>query len=263
MNFQLISESLKFGFQNSLKHFFLFFKTFVLIMVVFIIFSLILALTGSSLGSEEEMALAIVSGAITPIIYIIFMATFQAIYTLGLTRISLNIVDGKPVSVKNLFGEIRLIPKFALAGLCIFFAIAGMGFLIMAPVAFVATLINFEFLKSIIMIPAIVFVIFATLRIKFYLFVILDKNSGPIVSLKESARITKGHVTVLLVWSVIMMLLNLAGVLLLLIGLLLTIPWIMITDAYIYRKLSGAAPAPSPPAAAPPPQPETPLVVPG
>jgi hypothetical protein len=263
----LMVEALKFGFKGALKNFLTFLLVFVLIFVISFGSSFILILAGGG-GSQEQLAFSLLSGSIAVIFHVIFLFLFQMLYTLGLVRISLNIVDGNKVSVKQLFGEVKLIIKYFLATLSLVLIFVAIGFVILVPLSLITMALNLDFVRNLLMIPMIFIVFYAVLRYRFYIYVLVDKNTGPIASLKESARITKGHVVTLLIWTVVIVLLYIAGTLLLLVGLLIAAPWILITDAYLYRKLSGAAPqnpVPATPAApqSTTPEPEQPLVVPG
>jgi uncharacterized membrane protein len=74
----------------------------------------------------------------------------------------------------------------------------------------------------------------------FFGYFIVEHSSGPIVALKESARITKGEKWNIFLLVLIFLGINILGVLALGIGLLITAPMSAIGIAYVYRKLSAA-----------------------
>ncbi len=79
--------------------------------------------------------------------------------------------------------------------------------------------------------------IILAVRLRFYTFLIIEKNLGPISALKESWAMTKGHTWELFLFTLITVALNLIAVVLLGIGLIFTIPMTTIAFGYIYRKL--------------------------
>lgn len=94
--------------------------------------------------------------------------------------------------------------------------------------------------------------VIAMLALQFADYLVIDRNLGPIEAIKESARITRGHLWELLMLFAFLFLLNLAGTLVLLVGLFVTAPVSMLAIVHAYRTLSekAAAPAASPASAA-------------
>jgi uncharacterized membrane protein len=76
--------------------------------------------------------------------------------------------------------------------------------------------------------------------IKFSLFpyFMVEKNLGPIESLKASARATDGAKMDLATFGLLLGLINVAGFLFFIIGLFATLPTSMVAYAYVYRKLA-------------------------
>lgn len=71
-------------------------------------------------------------------------------------------------------------------------------------------------------------------------YLIVDKGLGPIEALKASKSLTDGVKMDLFLFSLVMALVNLAGMLVVFVGLLATIPTTLMAAAYVYRKLSPA-----------------------
>ncbi len=79
--------------------------------------------------------------------------------------------------------------------------------------------------------------IILSIVLMFSIYVYVDKNIKPIESMKESARLTKGHRWTLLWFSIELLLLNLLGALALLVGLLVTVPVSILATIHAYRTL--------------------------
>lgn len=78
----------------------------------------------------------------------------------------------------------------------------------------------------------------------FYPYVLVDQKSGVFDSLKKSAEITKGNRWKLLWLMIVLSFFNVLGFLMLFIGLAISIPFSLITLAYVYdRLLEGLTPA--------------------
>lgn len=73
----------------------------------------------------------------------------------------------------------------------------------------------------------------------FALYLVVDKDLGPIEALKESARITKGHRLQIFLLLLSVIALNIVGLVALLIGLFVTIPVTVLAMVHAYRTLSG------------------------
>jgi uncharacterized membrane protein len=76
--------------------------------------------------------------------------------------------------------------------------------------------------------------VIASLGLCFVLYVVIDREAGPINALKESWRLTKGSKWQLFLLVLALIGLNLLGLLLLLVGILVTVPitWLAVTHAY-------------------------------
>jgi len=107
-----------------------------------------------------------------------------------------------------------------------------------------------KFIVAQILVGLIVFVglvllivpgIIAILVFLFVLYIVIDKELGPIEALKESARITRGSRWELLLLVLIVFVLNLVGALALLVGLLVSIPVTTLAMVHAYRMLEGKA----------------------
>jgi len=81
--------------------------------------------------------------------------------------------------------------------------------------------------------------IILSIRLSFFDYFIVDRNSKIIESLKKSWEITKGNTWNLFLLYLLLGLINFLGALALMIGLFWSIPTTMLAQAFVYRKLSS------------------------
>jgi uncharacterized membrane protein len=74
-------------------------------------------------------------------------------------------------------------------------------------------------------------------------YLIIDRGLGPIAALSESRVVTDGYKMDLFLFSLVVALVNIVGVVCLFVGLFVTIPVTLMASAYVYRRLSPAEPA--------------------
>jgi uncharacterized membrane protein len=140
---------------------------------------------------------------------------FSIIFSLGLIKISLKICDGKEPKISDLFSQYRLFFRYLFASIlknliCLF------GFILL-------------------IIPGIIF----SIRLSLFDYLIVDKNSRIIESLKKSWEITRGSTWNLFLLYILLGLINVFGFLALIFGLFWSIPTTMLAEAFVYRKLSS------------------------
>jgi uncharacterized membrane protein len=140
------------------------------------------------------------------------------------TRLSLEIVDGSDVTMSDFTEDLHLIVPYVLASL-----ISG----ILISIGLV-----------LLVVPGII------LALMFYFvpYRVVDAGSGPLDALRESAQLTRGHKGWLFGFSIVLILLNLLGLLLLVVGVLVTAAVSLIATAYVYRRLQAAQTPVAPPA---------------
>jgi len=90
-------------------------------------------------------------------------------------------------------------------------------------------------------VAGVLWAVFAGVHLLFVKYLVMDRNIGPIVSARESFRITKGSWWRLFFLGVILGLLNFVGALLLFVGLFVTIPITIMAMAHVYRTLEHKA----------------------
>jgi uncharacterized membrane protein len=91
-----------------------------------------------------------------------------------------------------------------------------------------------------LIIPGIIF----ALMFMFTLFIVIDRELGPIEAMKESARITRGYKWQLLGLCLVLTAIGLLGLLAFLVGVLVAMPITSLAFAHAYRVLSERASAP-------------------
>lgn len=155
-------------------------------------------------------------------------SVISLIVGVGATRISLRLHDGGTATVRDLFTvEGPLLWRYFLASL------------LYALIVAVGTIL--------LVIPGIIF----TVRYIFYGYAVVDRGALPMESMRQSAEATKGVWGNVSLFGLVLILLNILGAMLLGVGLLLTAPTSAIAAAWVYRRLTGTAPAATPVPAGP------------
>lgn len=176
-----------------------------------LLFGVLTVIPQMVLQSIEEVWLAVVLAIVFQI--------FQYFLTIGLIKISLDIVDGGQPELSDLFSGGSILLPYVLSSL-LYGIIVAIGMLLL-------------------IVPGVI----ASLIFVFYGYVIIDKGLGPIEALKASAAITKGARWQILGFMLVIGLLILVGALLLGLGLFVTVPVAFVAIAFAYRQLSNQTPA--------------------
>lgn len=85
-----------------------------------------------------------------------------------------------------------------------------------------------------LIIPGIIW----SIKYLYIVYLIVDKEMGPMEAMRQSAHITNGVKWELFAFMLLLMIINMAGVFFFLLGLFVTIPVTIVAMAYMYRKLS-------------------------
>jgi len=142
-------------------------------------------------------------------------AILRIAFHLGFINTALKMSDNKRGQFSDLFSNIRYFFPFLVSSLLL-------GIMVLVGML-------------LFIIPGLI------VAVRFYLFgyAMIDKGLGPMASLKESATITSGQVFHRFLFSLVLMLINVAGILLLGFGLLASVPISALATAHIYRQLQG------------------------
>lgn len=163
-------------------------------------------------GARVEVALSD-KDAQASHLHILLSNVFAIFLSLGLTRIGLNLVSGKPVTPAMVFGGGRQLVTACLA------TILYTAMLIVGLILFI--------------VPGI----YLALRFGFYLHAIVDRNLGVLDSLKYSSTLTTHNRLRLFGLAVLTACILIAGTLALLVGLVIAIPIAWLTWVVAYRWL--------------------------
>lgn len=134
--------------------------------------------------------------------------------TIGYIKMTLDIVDGKAVTIKVLFTEYRLFLKY-LGGMLLVVFIVSLGLIFLV-------------------IPGI----FLAIRLQLWQYYILE-GAGPIEALKKSWTATKGSMLRLVELGLVLLFVNVLGLMVIGLGLIVTGPVTALAMASVYRKLAA------------------------
>lgn len=134
--------------------------------------------------------------------------------TVGFFKIATEIVDNKNTNWTDLFKNGRFLITYFITHI-IFALIVLVGLIL-------------------IIVPGIMWAV----QFSFYPLFVIDRNLGPIDALKASSMITRGYKWQLAGFYILVIIGNGIGFALFGIGAIFTIPFTLLTYAYIYRKLS-------------------------
>lgn len=137
------------------------------------------------------------------------------IFVVGFVKIMLNQARGEKAEFSDLFTECHKIFIFFVAALFVHIIVSAGFFMLVIP--------GFYLMLALSMAGILV----------------LDKDMGPIESLKESIRITKGHEWHLLGLFILVAVLNAIGAALFVVGLIITLPISYGAVIHAYRHLQG------------------------
>jgi len=196
-----IKEALSFGWGIMKSNFWFFVGLLLIIWSISLIYSLV------NNQIKEQSVLSIIVG--------LAFFVLNIIVTMGAIKIALKFHDGQKGKIADLFSCFYLFFKYVLGSVIY-------GLIVLAGLI-------------LLIIPGIIWAI----KFQFFGYFIVDKELGPIESLKQSAKITKDAKWTLFLFGLLSGLINFLGALLLLVGLFATIPTTMMAKAFVYRKLLG------------------------
>ncbi len=181
------------------------FKKNILLLVGILIITSVVPYVVSSISEGMFLPIFIVT--------ILVGALIQIWIEMGATRIILKIHDNLDAGFKDFFEGGSLFIKFLLAKVLSIFVIS-LGF-------------------ALFIIPGII----ASLGLSLVPYIILDKKLGPVEAIKDSWRLTKGHKWNLLLFTLLLLILNMLGSFVFIVGLLITVPVSSVASVYVYKWL--------------------------
>ncbi len=206
-------EAIKFGWEIAKRKILFFIILLILVWVTPYILEILFRLLANFLVAISKRKL-LIEASILVITGVIMRVLLSIIFEMGLIKISLKFCDNETPRFSDLISQYRLFFRYLLASILeSLIVIFGFFLLIM---------------------PGIIF----SIRFSFFEYLIVDKNSRVIQSLKESWQITKGNTWNLFLFYILLGLINTLGVLALIVGLFWSIPTTMLAKAFVYRKLA-------------------------
>lgn len=167
------------------------------------------------------------------LVFYILAMLISYVMTIGMIRIVLKLHDGESVDFSELFTNWNLLGKYIAVNILVSL-IVGVGFLLL-------------------IVPGVIWLLKYSLA-QYY--IIDKKDMGIMEAIKASGEATNSVKLDLFGFFILLGAMNFVGALVLGLGLLVTIPVSAFAMAYVYRHLSGAAPAapatPAAPAVEPP-----------
>lgn len=223
-----IKEAIQFGWNLTKSNIGFFVKIILLIIAINLIFSFLDKIF------TENIPLKILFNLISLAISIII--------TIGLTKISLNFLYGKPSSIKDLFIHYHFFFRFLAAGIIFSLIIFGIAVLFSLVMLFILFILNLPFVINLVIfvflgILGLIVGINLAIRFQFFTYFIVDKNISSIESLRKSWQITKGLVWHLFIFNLTLLGIKILGLLALIIGIFWAIPTSLLASVFVYNKL--------------------------
>lgn len=146
------------------------------------------------------------------------VSSFVSLYlTVGVIKIYLKLIDNKKIHYQDLFNV------QADEYIHYFLASIVYGLIVIAGII-------------LLIIPGI----YWGIKYQYYSYLVIDKHLSVMDSIKESGNITRGNIMQLFLFSAVIILISLLGLLALLVGVFVVSPVVGIAQAYVYRKLSSS-----------------------
>jgi uncharacterized membrane protein len=191
-------EAISYGFKLAKENLFFFIILFVIVILITAVMSGLRITT---------MHTPLVSFALW-----LLQTIIDLVIGIGLIQITLKFIDNKEPEYKDLFYYQPIVNYFLVALLTGLIVLGGFILLI---------------------IPGIFF----ALRLKFAVYLVIDKNFSPVEAIKKSWAITRGNTWNLFFLGILFALINILGFICLIVGLFITVPLSMLATTFVYRKL--------------------------
>lgn len=226
-----IKESILFGWEELKKQFWLILG----VTVASIAFPSIIQNIGSDANGNPNLFFSLISFLV------------GVLFTAGVTRMVLNIVEKKKIEFSLLWSEhkhyVNLLFATILNSLAValsFIALTLPGFLIgLSMNAFKYTLspiasITMVLVTFLLITPGII----VGLRLSMFKYYVIEKNMSPVDSLKASWELTRGKTFDLFLFALARLGVVILGLLVFLVGVLVAVPVVEIAKAKVYKDLS-------------------------
>lgn len=190
------------------------------------------------LQGGQPVAWVVVSNIVQQVV-----GTFMA---LGLARVGLDVIEGRPVQVARLFGQGRKLVGAFVGSILVLLMVAAPALLVAVPGLVLAGEPTPAELATYLGIAAVLLLFpgaWVAARFGFFQVAMVDRGMGMADAFRESLRLTRTNVWMVILLYVACALINVAGVLLLCVGLVFTVPLTTLAWYTAYKwMLHGPAP---------------------
>lgn len=193
-----IREAISFGWEEMKKNFMFFLGFLIILFVAEIVINWFFARTNFNATAQIGMTISLI---------------LSILIGFAVTKISLDAANNESLSLKNIN---KVLPRFL-----DYFLVQILTSLIVS-VGFV-----------LLIVPGIIW----SIQFSMAPYLIIEKKLNPIEAMRESSRITKGNKWRLFIFSLLLALINIAGILVFIVGIFSTLPTAIIAHASIYNKL--------------------------
>ena len=168
---------------------------------------------------------------------------------LGMMGISLDLINNNDFTphdiiskfdyvIYYLAGSLIMISVYIVSLMPVVFIIA----LILGDINAIISLINGEALGNmgvvfILFLAYIILITYTAIKVHFFGYIMLDMQKGPLMSIKESIRLTSGYEADLFLLWCFLFLLNILGSMLFFIGLIFTVPFTFLILSFVFKKM--------------------------
>ncbi len=169
----------------------------------------------------------------TQFLVFLVLMIIQTYATLGLYKLIFTLIDSEyyEFEFSQLVPTIKMV--FSFIAICLFLAFV----IVTLNLAVETGLVNYPETMKIVETLEVMLILYAALRYMFCACFIVDDNSGPIESLRQSRLLTKSHLLHLLALLGIMVLVIAIGFLAIGKGILILYPFVNVVLIVTYRKL--------------------------
>ncbi|MBI2484425.1 hypothetical protein HYV71_04555 [Candidatus Uhrbacteria bacterium] len=229
-------QALVFGWNAMKKHIWLFVLIFIVQLIVWAVFALL-----AYFAMKYGPATLSVGWIIGNLLIIVIALFFFLLFSVGLTKISLKALAGKPFGVADLFNGVNVLFKYFLAGVVYFVIVAGPFIVLRIALGLMKDL----FSAQVLLIGGLVAVLLLAIPVslwfmKFFLWgiVVVDKGVWPLTALKLSSQYTARAKTDVALFNILLFGINLIGSNVpLMLGLFVSFPVTLIAYGHMYRQL--------------------------
>ena len=204
-----------------------------LILIMLFILALNLVISGIQEKILEEIT-------IQAIVFTIASYLFQAGINLGMIKVAINIQNKIEASFSNIFNHFHMLINYILATIILLIILILVGLpgliVILFSISYESSMIYTLFFPVgliLVIIPAI----YASIRMQFYDYFLVDEECGVVESIKKSLMITDGYVGELFLLGATVSIIILISMIPLMIGLLVSIPLSVMVNAYVFNSL--------------------------